>query len=192
MHDKEAAHDCSARQMTNPRNALLRVYLIRTCPSGEDTTLKDQCLLRGLGKRESRLVPGTTKEELKKWAIARGIGPLKRSVGAQPHSCRLGKTRVNLTSQKDNLVICRNVELSIPESHIWSVQNRRGSRRCRLSRWDVRARARRWGGSRYSRTLCAQRVRGGAHSFYGILFLFFCRTPPPKKGPDPFLPCVAA
>ena len=73
-------------------------------------------------------------------------------------------SRVNLTSQKDNLVRCRNVELSIPESHIWSVQNRRGSRRCRLSRWDVRARARRWGGSRYSRTLCAQRVRGGAHS----------------------------
>ena len=26
---------------------------------------------------------------------------------------------------------------------------------------------------------------------YCILFHFFCQTPPPKKGPDPFLPCVA-
>ena len=27
---------------------------------------------------------------------------------------------------------------------------------------------------------------------YWLLFHFFCRTPPPKNGPVPFLPCVAA
>ena len=63
------------------------VYYRQISPSGKfgsSRLLKDQyqCLLRGAwgkARKHGRLVPGTTKEELKKWAIARVIGPLTAS-----------------------------------------------------------------------------------------------------------------
>ena len=63
---------CTARITAAPTSAPAPLVSMMCRFSTLSTaSLKDQCLLQRPGEKRSRLVPGTTKEELKKWAIAR-------------------------------------------------------------------------------------------------------------------------